>query len=214
MAARCSQQSLTQGDGFVEFTVGESNTLWAAGFSHGNTDTTYAGIDFAFRFNGGGWADVIENGIYQNGGDTPYAPGDVFRVAVVGGKIQYSRNGVVLHDSQTAPQYPLVLDASLATIGATIVNATDRRARPTASLWWLPRKGRIADVSRTVHPRSDSGLPSRERGEGSVQVSRSLRHHSRAIDECETTAAAPTAWRTSAIRTGGIPTTTSAGLRC
>ena len=93
-AGAVSQQALIQGDGFVQFTVGEANTIWAAGFSHGNTDTTYSDIDFAFLFNGGGWAAVFENGIYQNGGDTPYAPGDVFRVAVVGGKIEYSRNGV------------------------------------------------------------------------------------------------------------------------
>ena len=122
-AGAVSQQALIQGDGFVQFTVGEANTIWAAGFSHGNTDTTYSDIDFAFLFNGGGWAAVFENGIYQNGGDTPYAPGDVFRVAVVGGKIEYSRNGVMLHESQTAPQYPLVLDTSLLTLGATIVNA-------------------------------------------------------------------------------------------
>jgi len=96
--------------------------LWAAGFSHGNTDTTYADIDFAFRVNGGGWADVIENGVYQ-GGDTPYTTGDTFRVAIVGGRVEYSRNGVVLHDSPNAPQYPLLLDASLATVGATVANA-------------------------------------------------------------------------------------------
>jgi hypothetical protein len=122
-AGAASQQALMQGDGFVEFTVGESNTLWAAGFSHANANTTYSDIDFAFRFNGGGWADVIENGIYQNGGDAPYAPGDVFRVSVVGGRIQYSRNGVMLHESQTTLQYPLILDASLATVGATIIDA-------------------------------------------------------------------------------------------
>lgn len=54
---------------------------------------------------------MLENGIYQSGGDTPYAPGDVFRIAVVGGKVEYSRNGVVLHVSPTAPQYPLLLDS-------------------------------------------------------------------------------------------------------
>src|SRR4029079_6574057 len=97
-AGAISQQALIEGDGFVEFTVSEQNTLWAAGFSHGNTDTTYSDIDFAFRFNGGGWADVIENGVYQ-GGDTPYTTGDTFRVAIVGGRVEYSRNGVVLHDS-------------------------------------------------------------------------------------------------------------------
>ncbi len=56
-AGATSQQTVPSGDGFVEFTVGESNTLWAAGLSSGNSDATYADIDFAFRFNGGGWAE-------------------------------------------------------------------------------------------------------------------------------------------------------------
>ena len=122
-AGAISQQALIEGDGFVEFTVSEQNTLWAAGFSHGNTDTTYSDIDFAFVFNGGGWAAVYEKGIYQDGGDTPYAPGDVFRVAVVAGAVQYSVNGRILHESQTAPQYPLVLDTSLFSLGATVAGA-------------------------------------------------------------------------------------------
>jgi hypothetical protein len=121
-AGAVSEQSLIQGDGYVQFMVGEANTLWAAGFAGSNAGTTYDDIDFAFRFNGGGWADVIEHGVYQ-GGDTPYAPGDTFRIAIVAGVIEYSRNGVILHESQTPPQYPLILDASLATIGATVASA-------------------------------------------------------------------------------------------
>ena len=89
-AGATSQQTLIQGDGFVEFRVGETNTLWAAGFSSGNTGTTYGDIDFAFLFNGGG-AAVYQNGIYQDGGYAPYVPGDVFRVAVVAGKVQYQQ---------------------------------------------------------------------------------------------------------------------------
>ncbi len=117
-----SEQSVASGDGYVEFTVGETNTLWAAGLSFGDSDTTYADIDFAFRFNGGGWADVLENGVYQSGGDTPYNAGDVFRIAVVGSKVQYLRNGVLLHETLTQVRYPFVLDVSLASIGATVHN--------------------------------------------------------------------------------------------
>jgi hypothetical protein len=121
-AGASSQQSVASGDGYVEFTVGETTTLWAAGLSSGDTDATYADIDFAFRFNGGGWADVLENGIYQSGGDTPYNAGDVFRVAVVGSRIQYSRNGVLLHETVKPVQYPFVLDVSLVSFGATVRN--------------------------------------------------------------------------------------------
>ncbi len=119
-----SQGVITQGDGYVEFTVGETNTFWVGGLDHGGNSTSIADIDFAFRFNGAGWADVLESGQYQSGGDTPYAAGDVFRVAVVGGKIQYSHNGILLRESQTAvPQYPLQLDVSLESVGTTVHNA-------------------------------------------------------------------------------------------
>ena len=76
----------------MQFTVGEANTFWLGGLSNGNQGTGFADIDFAFRFNGAGWADVLENGTYA-GGDTPYETGDVFRVAIVGGRVQYFRNG-------------------------------------------------------------------------------------------------------------------------
>src|SRR5262249_6302180 len=123
-AGATSEQELTAGDGYVEFAVGEAGTLWTAGLSSGNDGTTYDDIDFAFRFNGAGWADVIEHGVYQLGGDTTYAPGDRFRVAVVGGRVQYYKNGKYLFESSKAPRYPLVLDSSLVTTGATIQDAS------------------------------------------------------------------------------------------
>src|SRR5688572_24901994 len=47
-----SEQVLSAGDGYAEFVVGEMNTLWLAGLSHGNSGTSYSDIDFAFFFNG------------------------------------------------------------------------------------------------------------------------------------------------------------------
>src|SRR5688572_9672401 len=117
-AGATSQQELSAGDGYVEFTVGEATTFWMAGLGHGNDSAGFGDIDFGFRFNGLGAADVIENGTYA-GGDTPYAPGDVFRVAVVNGRVQYSRNGRYLKESARVPQYPLLLDASLGSLGTT-----------------------------------------------------------------------------------------------
>ena len=121
-AGAASEQQLTAGDGYIEFTVGEATTFWLAGLSHGNDGTGYADIDFAFRFNGAGSADVLENGVYA-GGDTAYAAGDVFRVAVVGGRVQYSQNGRLLRESARTPAYPLLLDTSLGSVGATIHDA-------------------------------------------------------------------------------------------
>jgi hypothetical protein len=121
-AGAASQQELTAGDGYVEFTVGEATTFWMAGLNHGNAGTSFADIDFGFRFNGAGTADVLEGGTYA-GGDTPYAAGDVFRVAIVNGRVQYSRNGQYLLESGRTPQYPLLLDASLGSAGATVRDA-------------------------------------------------------------------------------------------
>ena len=123
-AGATSQQELSAGDGYVEFAVGETSTFWLAGLSHGNQDTSYEDIDFAFRLNGGGWADVVENGVYRSGGDTSYAAGDVFRVAVVGGRVQYFRNGRFLVESAQSPRYPLILDVALGSLGATVHDAT------------------------------------------------------------------------------------------
>lgn len=120
------------GDGYIEFTVGELNTLWMAGLSHGDTDTTYADIDFGFRFNGAGSADILEGGIYA-GGDTSYAPGDVFRIAIVNGRVQYSHNGRYLRESARMPQLPLLLDTSLLSMGATVRNALIAVAPPPSA---------------------------------------------------------------------------------
>jgi hypothetical protein len=122
-AGAASLQQLSAGDGFVEFTVGETGTFWMAGLSHGDSGTALDDIDFAFRFNGSGWADILENGIYRPGGDTPYAAGDVFRIAVVNGRVRYSRNGAFLTESAVAPHYPLLLDVTLGSLAATVRNA-------------------------------------------------------------------------------------------
>jgi hypothetical protein len=130
-AGAASQEQLS-GDGYVEFTIGEMGTMWMAGLSHGNDDTTYADIDFGFRFNGGGWADVLEDGAYA-GGDTSYAAGDVFRIAIANGRVEYSKNGHYLMESTRVPQLPLLLDTSLLSAGATVNNAMLAIAPPPPS---------------------------------------------------------------------------------
>src|SRR5688572_24283188 len=45
-AGATSEQQLTSGDGYIEFTVGETTTMWLGGLSHGNDGTTYADVDF------------------------------------------------------------------------------------------------------------------------------------------------------------------------
>jgi hypothetical protein len=110
------------GDGFADVTVGEPNTFWYAALTRTMDPAQPANFDYAFRFNGAGHADVVEHGIYK-GGDTPVNAGDVFRIAVVGGRVQYLRNGAVLYQSQITPQFPLALTVSLGSVGTTVRNA-------------------------------------------------------------------------------------------
>jgi PKD repeat protein len=92
------------------------------GLSHGNTDCSYGDIDFGINLRVDGvvgiWEDNVSRGTFGT-----FAVGDVFRVAVVGGVVQYSKNGAVLYVSGNAPAYPLSVDTALRTVGATISNA-------------------------------------------------------------------------------------------
>jgi len=120
-AGAISQQMLS-GNGSVQFSPGETNTFWYAGLTPRTDAAQHADMDFAFRFNGAGRADVVENGTYK-GGDTSYAPGDQFRIAIVAGRVQYLKNGAVVYESQQQPRVPLAFALSLGTPGATVRNA-------------------------------------------------------------------------------------------
>jgi hypothetical protein len=78
-------------------------------------------FDFAIRLQGG-WAEVREHGAWI--ADTPYQPGDDFRITVASGVVTYSRNGVVFHTSAQAPTFPLLFGLSIATIDASISGIT------------------------------------------------------------------------------------------
>src|SRR5439155_2515893 len=69
-AGAVSSQTITSGDGFVEFTASETTTVRVAGLSHGNTNTTSADIDFGIELWPSGMAEVREHDLYRT--DTPY----------------------------------------------------------------------------------------------------------------------------------------------
>jgi hypothetical protein len=120
-AGAISQQMLS-GDGYVQWAPGETTTFWFAGLTRRTDAAQHADLNFSFRFNGAGTADVVENGTYK-GGDTSYAAGDVFRIAIAGGRVQYLKNGAVVYESKQQPQFPLAFALSLGTVGTTVRNA-------------------------------------------------------------------------------------------
>ena len=153
-----SAQQITAGDGYVEFTIAATSTLFIAGLSHDNTGTSYAEIDFAFRFNGAGSADVLENGIYI-GGDTSYAVGDRFRVAVVDGSVRFSRNGSVLLQRSTAVTYPLLLDIAVASLGSAVRDAIITSIAPGGSGGFVEKAGDQTYRARFTPSQIASFLP-------------------------------------------------------
>jgi len=121
-AGAASTKGIASGDGFAEFTATANNVFWMAGLSNGNTDVSYADIDFAVYVYGTGNAYVFESGVNKASLGS-YQVGDVFRVEFQGGTIRYKQNGVVKYEHAATPTYPLLLDTSLYTPGAVISNA-------------------------------------------------------------------------------------------
>jgi PA-IL-like protein len=118
-----SRQVIRSGNGFVEFRVDDPYVFWAAGLSRAGAVPQFNQIDFAWRFNGNGRADVIERGAYQPNSDAQANQGDMFQVAAVNGRVQYIRNGSVVHESSRRATYPLAFTAALGTVGARVTNA-------------------------------------------------------------------------------------------
>jgi hypothetical protein len=120
-ATALSQQQLASGaSGYLEFTASETNTLRAAGLVPAGTATGYANMSFAIRPQSGS-AEVREKGVYK--ADTSFVSGDVFRIAVGAGVVNYYKNGTLFYTSSTAPTYPLQALVSINSLGGTITNA-------------------------------------------------------------------------------------------
>jgi RHS repeat-associated protein len=168
-AGASSTQTITSGDGYVEFTASKTSTYRMIGLSQGDADQNYTDIDFAMYPTGTGGSGshiyVYESGVYK-GDFGVYATGDVLRVAVEGGVVKYKKNGALLYTSTVTPSYPLLVDTALHTNGATLANVVISSggggggSNPSATVRWLvadhlgtPRMifdqgGSLANVSR------------------------------------------------------------------
>jgi hypothetical protein len=127
-AGAASTRQLTAGDGFVEFTVNETGRHRMCGLSIGappDNEPHFRGITFAAYLRG----DEPLIAVFESEeqavlpAPVPYAAGDRIRVAVVGGVVQYSKNGVVFYTSTRAVAYPMRVDASLFSPNAVITDA-------------------------------------------------------------------------------------------
>jgi hypothetical protein len=58
-----SQQSISSGDGWVEFTAAETNKTRYCGLARSGAGTDFASINFAIKLTGSGAAEARENGV-------------------------------------------------------------------------------------------------------------------------------------------------------
>ncbi len=120
-AGAASTQRITSGDGYVEFAASETTTNRILGLSNGNTDASYPDVDFAIALGSGAPIYIFEKGVNRGSFGT-YQSGDILRIAVVGGVVNYSNNGTVFYTSTQARTYPLLVDTWLYTQGATLTS--------------------------------------------------------------------------------------------
>jgi hypothetical protein len=117
-AGAVSAQQISSGDGYVELS-GQGDGLRFIGLSSGNSGTDPAEIRFALRLQGT-TAEVRESGGYRS--EVSFSSGDTLRIAVVGGRIEYSKNGGVFYTSTAQPSFPLLVDTSLFDGNASVNN--------------------------------------------------------------------------------------------
>jgi alpha-tubulin suppressor-like RCC1 family protein len=119
-AGAASTNIIRDGDGYMEFTAGDTSQLIMVGLSNGDSGTNYDDVDYAFHTSGGSLY-VFESGT-NLGYVGPCSPGDRLRIEVRYGVVRYRRNGAVLRTSSKPPTYPLRVDAELYVQGVGIQN--------------------------------------------------------------------------------------------
>lgn len=118
-----SANAIEGGDGAMEFTATETNTMRVAGLSSGDSSQSWNDIDFGIEVRDDATIEVVEAGA-SRGTFGAYAAGDRFRVEVRDGVVGYYRNGSSFYTSTVTPAYPLRIDTALNSAGATLTDLT------------------------------------------------------------------------------------------
>lgn len=119
-AGAISQQQVG-GSGSVSFSVSSGHRQYV-GLGRDTTASTSYAIDYSFSFWADGGFEIRESNIYRTEGR--YVATDVFKVAVDAGVVKYYKNDVLVYTSKVPVTTALIVDLSMATVGATVANAT------------------------------------------------------------------------------------------
>ncbi len=118
--AGASSSQQVSSNGYVEFTASDVSTLRSLGLDPGTPGTDMRNFKFSIRLQSG-YAEVRESGVYK--ADVRFVTGDIFRIAVANGTVQYLKNGQVFYTSTISASNGLHPVACLANIGSSILNA-------------------------------------------------------------------------------------------
>ena len=106
-------------NGYFQCVAAENNKARMVGLSTTNAGSDQNSIRYAFLLDNNATYRVYELGVYRNIVST-YAVNDTFRIAVEANVVRYYVNRVLVFSSALAPTLPLLVDASLYDLGATI----------------------------------------------------------------------------------------------
>ncbi len=109
-------------NGYFEFTAFQTNHRRMVGLSNTDANANFNTIRYAFDLNSNGQLRIYENGT-NRGLFGNYAIGDIFRISVELGIVNYYRNGALIYTSALAPTLPLLADVSISNVGGRVTNA-------------------------------------------------------------------------------------------
>jgi hypothetical protein len=104
-----SRQQIPSGDGYVEFTAPATLPSMSIGLSGARSERSCRDMDYLLRLLPGQPPAVFENCVWKAQGTNAVEAGDVLRVAIVDGEVQYSNNGSVFYNHAVTPAYPLAV---------------------------------------------------------------------------------------------------------
>jgi outer membrane protein assembly factor BamB len=133
-AAARSQQIISSGAAYVEFSVAEQNKTLFCGLTHSAIGMDYREIDFSIKLTSYSYAEVRENNDYR--AETPYRVGDVFRIVADGNVVSYFKNDGLIYTSLKAPAFPLFVQANFIGLGSRIDNAVIGAGAITPNAEW------------------------------------------------------------------------------
>ncbi len=137
-----SAQGMLSGDAYVEFTAQQADKERWCGLNNTNEiHQSASDINFAIKLPDTRKATVVENGVVKT--KIKYKAGNVFRIAVESGVVNYYKNGSVFYTSTAVPVYPLLVNASLVNTMAAVENVMVSVAQSGSVLSISPAKASL-----------------------------------------------------------------------